>query len=68
MIRNAEDESRLMTDRILDGTEQTLLTKIQELNTALKSETDPSRLLTYGQALRTWLDAIDNIRRLKARD
>lgn len=68
MIRNAEDESRLMTDQILEGTEQTLLSKIQQLNVALKAETDPSRLLTYGSALKTWLEAIDTIRRLKARD
>jgi hypothetical protein len=68
IIRNAEDETRLMTNQILDGTEQTLLTKIQQVNVALKTETDPSRLLTYGSALKTWLEAIDNLRRLKVRD
>ena len=68
IIRNAEDETRLMTNQILDSTEQTLLTKIQQVNVALKTETDPSRLLTYGSALKTWLEAIDNLRRLKVRD
>ena len=68
IIRNAEDESRLATEQILEGTEQTVLTKIQELNAVLKSETDPARLLNYGRALKAWLEAIDNIRRLKARD
>ena len=68
IIRNAEEESRLATDQILESTEQTLLAKIQQLNVILKSETDPSRLLTYGRALKAWLEAIDNIRRLKARD
>ena len=68
MIRNAEDESRLVTDQILEGTEQTLLSKIQQVNIALKTETDPSKLLTYGSALKTWLEAIDTIRRLKVRD
>jgi UPF0148 protein len=68
IIRNAEDETRLMTNQILDGTEQTLLTKTQQVNVALKTETDPSRLLTYGSALKTWLEAIDNLRRLKVRD
>ena len=67
MIRNAEDESRLVADQILESTEQTLLAKIQQLNTALKSENDPSRLLTYGSALKAWLEAIDSIRRLKVR-
>jgi len=68
IIRNAEDETRLMTNQILDSTEQTLLTKIQQVNVALKTETDPSRLLAYGSALKTWLEAIDNLRRLKVRD
>jgi len=68
IIKNAEDESRLATDQILESTEQTLLAKIQQLNVTLKSETDPSRLLTYGRALKAWLEAIDNIRRLKARE
>jgi UPF0148 protein len=68
IVRNAEDESRLMTDQILDSAEQTVWAKIQELNVTLKTETDPSKLLTYGSALKTWLEAIDNIRRLKARE
>jgi UPF0148 protein len=68
IIRNADDETRLKTDQILDGTEQTLLSKIQEVNIALRTETDPSRLLNYGNALKTWLETIDKIRQLKARD
>jgi UPF0148 protein len=68
IVRNAEDESRLATDQILESTEQTLLAKIQQLNIALKTESDPSRLLTYGRALKAWLEAIDSIRRLKVRD
>ena len=68
IIRNTEDEARLKTDQILDGTEQTLLSKIQEVNFALRTETDPSRLLDYSNALKTWLEAIDKIRKLKARE
>ena len=67
IIRNAEDETRLATDQILDETEQTLLAKIKQLNIALKGETDPSQLVSYGSALKTWLDAIDSVRRLKTR-
>ena len=68
IVRNAEDETRLATDQILENTEQTLLAKIQQLNSALKSETDPAKLLTYGRALKAWLDAIDSIRRLKVHE
>lgn len=68
IIRNAEDENRLMTDQILDSTEQTLLAKIQQVNTVLKTESDPEKLVTYGNALKTWLDAIGSLRKLKIRD
>ena len=66
IIRNARDENRLVTDQILDTTEQTLLAKIQQSCTALKDESDPEKLLAYGNALKTWLEAIDGVRRLKA--
>ncbi len=65
IVQTAEDESRLLTDRILETSEQTLFDKIQEVNLAMKSETDPEKLITYGNALATWLDAIEKIRRLK---
>lgn len=65
IVQTAEDESRLLTDRILETSEQTLFDKIQEANLAMKSETDPEKLITYGNALATWLDAIEKIRRLK---
>ena len=68
IIRNAEDENRLMTDQILDNTEQTLLAKIQQVNTVMKTESDPEKLLAYGNALKTWLDAIGSLRKLKVRD
>ena len=65
MIRNAEDETRLATDQILDSTEQTLLAKIQQVNATLKTESDPEKLVAYGNALKTWLDTIDRLRKLK---
>jgi len=68
IIRNANDENRLVTDQILESTEQTLLAKIQQVNNLLKTESDPERLLAYGNALKTWLDAIDSLRKLKIRD
>jgi UPF0148 protein len=68
IIRNTEDQNRLMSDQILDITEQTLLAKIQQVNTILKTESDPEKMLTYGNAVKTWLDAIGSLRKLKARD
>ena len=40
--------------------------KIQEVNVALRIEKDPEKLVTYGNALSSWLDAIEKIRRLRS--
>ncbi len=65
IIQSAEQETRLMADRVLEDTQQTLLSKIQEVNIALKNETDPGKMVVYGNALTSWLDAVERIRRLK---
>jgi UPF0148 protein len=66
IITSAEDENRLRAETILEAPEQTLMAKIQEVNLALKSETDPHRLEAYGNALSSWLSAIEKLRRLRS--
>ncbi|HYW02272.1 MAG TPA: Sjogren's syndrome/scleroderma autoantigen 1 family protein [Candidatus Acidoferrum sp.] len=68
IIESAEDENRLLTMQILESTEQTLLTKIKEINSAIKAESDPEKLVAYGNALSTWLSAIEKLRSLKAQN
>jgi UPF0148 protein len=68
IIKSAEDENRLLTAQILDSTEQTLLTKMNEINSAIKAEADPERLVAYGNALSAWLSAIEKLRALKAQN
>lgn len=65
IIQSAEQETRLMTDRVLGDSEQILLAKIQELNLAMKNERNPEKLLAYGNALATWLGSIEKLRRLR---
>jgi len=65
IIRSAEQENRLVADSILEDSEQTLLAKIREVNMAMKIEKDPQKLLTYGNALASWLGAIERLRRLR---
>jgi UPF0148 protein len=67
IIQSAEQETRLMADRVLKNSEQTLLAKIQEVNVAMKNENDPEKLVNYGNALSTWLDAIEKLRRLRTK-
>ena len=66
IIQSAEQETRLMADRVLEDSEQTLLAKIEEVNIAMKNETDPEKLIVYGNALTSWLGAIEKLRRLRA--
>jgi len=66
IIQSAEQETRLMADRVLEDSEQTLMAKIQEINLAMKKETDPEKLMAYGNALASWLGAIEKLRRLRS--
>ena len=65
IIQSAEQETRLMTDRVLADSEQILLAKIQEMNLAMKNEGDPQKLLAYGNALASWLSSLEKLRRLR---
>ena len=65
IIQSAEQETRLITDRVLADSEQILLAKIQELNIAMKNERNPEKLIEYGNALSSWLGSIEKLRRLR---
>ena len=65
IIQSAEQETRLMADQVLEDSEQILLSKVREVNLAMKNETDPEKLMVYGNALSSWLSAIEKLRRLR---
>ena len=67
IIRSVEQEARLVADRVLEDSEQMLLGKIREVNLAMKIEKDPEKLVAYGEALATWLESIERLRRLRRR-
>ncbi|MGQ9543816.1 MAG: Sjogren's syndrome/scleroderma autoantigen 1 family protein [Candidatus Bathyarchaeia archaeon] len=66
ILKATEEESKIIGSRILDDLEQTVLSKIREMNSIIGSEEDVERLTQYGRALSTWLDTLDKVRRLKA--
>jgi UPF0148 protein len=68
VIHSVEDENRLKADTILETSEQTLMAKLQEVNQALKNETNPEKLVAYGKAISSWLSAIEKLRRLRHQD
>jgi UPF0148 protein len=65
IIRSPEDEAKLVSDQTLENTEQVILAKIQDINRSIKEEKDPERLAQFGNALSTWLEALERTRRLK---
>ena len=65
MVKATEQEGSVVGGKVLEELEQTMLSKIKGINSALSQETDVERLNQYGKILSTWLDALDKIRRLR---
>ena len=65
IIKATDEEGKITSGRVLDEVEQTILSKIGEINNLLATENDAERLLQYGKALSIWLDVLDRVRRLK---
>jgi hypothetical protein len=57
--------STVHAENALEDSEQILLSKIRELNQAMKVETNPDKLIAYGNALSSWLGAIEKLRRVR---
>jgi UPF0148 protein len=68
ILKSSEDEGRLVAKQILENVEQTLLVKMRDINSALKTESDPDKLVAYGNALNAWLGAIERLRVLKTQN
>ncbi|MEM3003694.1 MAG: Sjogren's syndrome/scleroderma autoantigen 1 family protein [Candidatus Bathyarchaeia archaeon] len=65
ILKAAEEEDRVLGDRVLGELEQTIMGKIKDISRAIDSENDMEKLTLYGRMLSTWLDALDRIKKLK---
>jgi UPF0148 protein len=65
-VKSAEEEVQLASQQVLDNLDRAILEKIVELNTAIKSEHDLARLQELGEAVKTYLAALEQVRRLKS--
>lgn len=65
ILKATQQEDKVIGERILRDLDQTILSKIKEIDRAMSSENDTERLTQYGKALSTWLDALDKVRKLK---
>jgi UPF0148 protein len=50
---------------LLDSLEQTIMTKLNEANEALKSEKEPQRLTVYSNLVFGWLSTLEKLRSVK---
>jgi UPF0148 protein len=66
IIQSAEQETRFMADNVLADSEMILFSKIREINLAMRNETEPEKLLVYGNALASWLSALEKLRQLRS--
>jgi len=65
IIESAEQETRFMADKVLEDSETILFSKIREINLEMRNETDPEKLLVYGNALTSWLSALEKLKHLR---
>jgi UPF0148 protein len=66
IVRSTEEEVRLASQQVLDGLEQAILVKIGELDVAIKSESELVRLRELGEAVKTYLSALEQVRKLRS--
>ena len=65
IVKSAEEEVRLASQQVLDNLDQAILEKIAELNAAIKNEHALTPLRELGEAVKTYLSALEQIRKLK---
>jgi len=66
ILESAEEEVRFAGQQVLDGLEQVVLGKIAEFDVAIKNERNLAPLRELGEAINTYLSALEQIRRLKS--
>jgi len=63
ILKAAEDESKILRERTLASTEQTLLGKIREVQSAIEKEQDPAKLAQLMENLSNLLSVLERLRK-----
>jgi UPF0148 protein len=66
IVKSAEEEVRLASQQVLDNLDQAILEKIAELNATIKNEHELAHLRELGEAVKTYLSALEQIRKLRS--
>jgi len=65
IVKATEKEDKITEEAILSNLDQTVLSKIKEVNKAINSENDKEKLILNSQTLSIWLDILNKIRKLR---
>jgi len=63
ILKTAEDESKILRDRTLASTEQTLLEKIKEVQSTIEKERDPTKIAQLTENLSNLLTVLEKLRK-----
>jgi len=66
IVKSAEEEVKLASQQVLDNLDQAILEKIAELNAAIKNEHGLAPLRELGEAVKTYLSVLDQVRKLRS--
>jgi UPF0148 protein len=66
IVKSVEEEVKLASQQVLDNLDQTVLEKIAELNAAIKNEHGLTPLRELGEAVKTYLSVLDQVRKLRS--
>ena len=65
IVKATQKEDKITEEAVLSNVEQTVLSKIKEVNDAINSENDKEKLILNSQTLSIWLDILDKIKKLR---
>jgi len=63
ILKAAEDETKILRERTLASTEQTLLGKIREVQSAIEKEQDPAKIAQLTENLSNLLSVLEKLRK-----
>lgn len=65
IVREGEAVAKATSPVLLDAIEETILTKLRDVNQQIKNEKDPVRLQRLGDLLFTWIGTLEKLRRIR---
>lgn len=65
IVKADEEITRVAIPLMVGAIEETVLTKLQEINQLVQNEKDPERLQKLGELLSMWVGLLDRLRRIR---